>query len=369
MRNWIVRFRSYASTSNIKLVGMADQRSVLRACLAPDLEVNLEGGLATLASTVETCLLAIEAHFLSLQPIFTRRWYCFRIKKSGRPFKDYVADLRRSVAEADIKNMSAEQLMVFMLLMGCQTETALFVDLRKLVDPTITDLMTKIKTIEQALKDALVTTAVVTTVTTVATNVAACLPVVETKAEIIVALASACSGCQCAHDRSICLFRKAECFRCKKVGHIRERCSSTSRGEANDRGRSGDQRSSGRGGYPRGGSPAGKYNHDASRSLSTTRVCAIATPSSDNMQVELACVAPGAVFVLDVLPDLRAARTVLRTVPPGAVLMPSSTRLIAANSGQLRNLGKLEFVAMAQGGAPVTKMLGQQQSLIKCVTM
>jgi hypothetical protein len=87
------------------------------------------------------------------------------------------------------------------------------------------------------------------------------------------------------------------------------------------------------------------------------------------MQVELACVAPGAVFVLDVLPDLRAARTVLRTVPPGAVLMPSSTRLIAANSGQLQNLGKLEFVAMARGGAPVTKMLGQQQSLIKSVTM
>jgi hypothetical protein len=86
----------------------------------------------------------------------------------------------------------------------------------------------------------------------------------------------------------------------------------------------------------------------------TTRVHAITTPSSDNMQVELACVAPGAVFVLHVLPDSGAARTVLRTVPPGAVLMPSSTRLIAVNAGQLRNLDKLEFAAMAPGGAPIT---------------
>jgi hypothetical protein len=154
------------------------------------------------------------------------------------PSKDYVADLCRNVAEADIKNMSAEQLMVFMLLMGCQTETALFVELQKLVDPTITDLMTKAETIQQALRDASVTTAVVATVATVATNVTACLPVVKTKAEIIAALASACGGCGRAHDRSICPFRsKAECFQCKKVGHICERCSSTSRGKANDRGR------------------------------------------------------------------------------------------------------------------------------------
>jgi hypothetical protein len=87
MRNWIVRFRSYGSTSNIKLVGLADQRAVLCACLAPNLEVNLEGVLTTPASTLETCQLAVEAHFLLLNPIFTRRWDCFRIKKSGRPFQ------------------------------------------------------------------------------------------------------------------------------------------------------------------------------------------------------------------------------------------------------------------------------------------
>jgi hypothetical protein len=195
---------------------------------------------------VEMCLLAVEAHFLLLKPIFTTRWDCFRIRKSGRPFKDYVA------------------------------------------------------------------------------------------------------------DRSIGPFCKAECFWCKKVGHILEHCSSTSCGEANDYSRSGDQRSAGCEGYPRSGSPAGKYNPDASKSLSTTRVCAIAMPSSDNMQVELACVAPGAFFVLHVLPDSGAARTVLRMVPPGAVLMPSSTRLIAANSEQLWNLGKLEFMAMAPGEAPDT---------------
>jgi hypothetical protein len=52
MRNWLVQFKSYASTSNIHLVGVADQRAVLRGCMTPDLEVNLEGVLATPASTV-----------------------------------------------------------------------------------------------------------------------------------------------------------------------------------------------------------------------------------------------------------------------------------------------------------------------------
>jgi hypothetical protein len=352
MRNWLVRFQSYASTSNIHLVGVADQRAVLRGCLAPDLEVNLEGVLATPASTVAVCLTAIEAHFLSLKPLFTRRWECFKIKKAGRPFKDFVADLRRNVAEADIANISSAQLVVFMLLMGCQSETALFIELRKMTDPTITDLMAKAETMEQALRDAAVTTAVVAAVKE---------EKVETQAEIIAALAAACGGCGRPHERSACPFRKAECFRCRKIGHIRERCSSTTRGETSDR-RSQDVRgrSRDRGRSPparqRGGSPAGGYNHEASRSPSRTRVRAICVATADGAHVALACVAQGAVFNLDVLPDTGAARTVLPTkmVPPGVPLVPSVTRLIAANGGQLRNVGKMEFMAVAPGGRPTT---------------
>jgi hypothetical protein len=233
MRDWVVRFRSYASTSNIKLVSLDDQRAILRNCLAPELAINMEGVLATAGTTVDVCIAAIETHFLSLKPLFTRRWECFKIKKNRRPFKDYVADLRRNVAEADFKAMTDEQLMVFMLLLGCQTETAMFVELRKLPDPSIAELMNKAETLEQALGDASVTTAVVAAVAVVAGPVAR--PVVETPAEIIAAVAAACGGCGRAHDRSLCPFRKSECFRCGKVGHIRERCSSASRGESHRR--------------------------------------------------------------------------------------------------------------------------------------
>jgi hypothetical protein len=40
-----------------------------------------------------------------------------------------------------------------MLLMGCQDKTVLFVELRKMTDPTIADLMAKAETMEQALRD------------------------------------------------------------------------------------------------------------------------------------------------------------------------------------------------------------------------
>jgi hypothetical protein len=150
-------------------------------------------------STVEHCLKAIEDHFLTLKPLFTRRLELFKMTKGARPFKIFVADLRRHATEAELADITTDQLLVYLALASTRSDTTLFIKLRKLKDPSLDDLQSKADAHEAASHDA-TTNAI--PISAISTNIQE-----ETIEEVIAALAAACHGCGGRHERERCPFR------------------------------------------------------------------------------------------------------------------------------------------------------------------
>lgn len=121
--------------------------------LHSDLCVGVDEDLEK-ATSIDACYLVIEQHFLELKPLFTRRLALFRMKKNGRTFKDFCADLRRKAREAELHSITPAQLMVFLALAGCRDDGPLFLKLRETRDPDLTDLTCKAALHEGMLKDS-----------------------------------------------------------------------------------------------------------------------------------------------------------------------------------------------------------------------
>lgn len=111
------------------------------------------------------------------------------MKKSGRSFKDFCADLRRRAREAELSSITPDQLMVFLAIAGCRDDGPLFVKLREIKDLDMNDLACHATIHEGMLKDSAALHLPKTTETLMA---AKATPSAE---EILAAVAANCKGC------------------------------------------------------------------------------------------------------------------------------------------------------------------------------
>ena len=155
MMKWLKRFRGYATASHVEEAPREVQIEVLESCMDPDLSDALGKKLDLANVTLETALEALEKYFIVLYPLFDRRWKAlFETKKNGRPFTDFANGLRKRAATAELETLSHDDLLVFLLLAGCQEETTLFLDLYKVKDPTFDSIVESAVAFESAAKGA-----------------------------------------------------------------------------------------------------------------------------------------------------------------------------------------------------------------------
>lgn len=327
MRIWLEKFQAYYEASHAEVLTLTGRKAIFKNFLTADLCVVVEEDIKK-ATSIDACHLILERHFLDIKPLFSRRLALFQIKKDKRPFKDFVADLRRRAREAELSSITPGQLLTFLAIAGCKEEKIIFTKLRELKDPSVSDLLEKAAQFEGVMKD-----------------VALPSPVFEpiSAEAILAAVAVSCGGCGYPHPRERCPFRDRPCYSCGKVGHLkslcRQRSSSGGSGSRNptNRGRPRER--------TRRGSPAVQYDGETSRSPSITRLNVIRTNnsigtrsrshSSSGMDYVEITTLDKQIFTA--LPDSGAASTVLplEVCPKGTVLEPSHTVLSAANGTHL----------------------------------
>lgn len=313
MRVWIEKFQAYYEASHAEVLTLNGRKAIFKNFLTADLCVVIEEDVKK-ATSIDACHLILEKHFLDVKPLFSRRLALFQIKKDKRPFKDFVADLRRRAREAELSSITTGQLLTFLAIAGCKDEKIVFAKLRELKDPSMSDLLEKAAQFEAVLKDVELPSPVVQAISA---------------DEIIAAVAASCGGCGYPHPRERCPFRDRPCYSCGKVGHIKNLCrqrspsGGSSSNAPTNRGRPRER--------TRRGSPGIRYDGENSRSPSFSKVNVINTRSSSAM--ELIEITTTNNNVLKALPDSGAACTVFpqKTCPKGTVLEPSHTILSAAN--------------------------------------
>ena len=152
MRDWVDRFREYAEVSNFSATSLKGQLGAMKACIAPEITLAIAEDL----KSIEQIISAIETHFIALYPLFKRRYdVMFNFKKEGRTFKEYADELRKRAIEAELLGgLKFNELCVFLALAATQGETALFLKLKEVEDPTMKLLLAKAAAFENALVEA-----------------------------------------------------------------------------------------------------------------------------------------------------------------------------------------------------------------------
>jgi hypothetical protein len=185
MRDWIRRLKAYFAASNMSSLDVPEQKEMFMACISQELAIALEPKL-DVNSDIMACYGILEEHFLALKPLFTRRLDLFQMEKGSRNFKQFYDIVRRAANEAELDKITPDELIIFVLLSGIQTDTNLFMRLRELQQPTVQDLLIKAEIHERTLYD-------VTTFTR--TTPLHAITAVESEEQILAAVASACQGC------------------------------------------------------------------------------------------------------------------------------------------------------------------------------
>ncbi|TRY76504.1 hypothetical protein TCAL_15980 [Tigriopus californicus] len=121
--------------------------------------------------------------------------------KGSQSFRQFYDEDRRVANEAELSKLTPNEIIVFILLSGCRSDTSLFIKLLELQDPTIHDMLTKANGHENATREA--RAGIISEATFSITNE----DQVETAEEILAAIAIACQGCGRPHLRSVCPFR------------------------------------------------------------------------------------------------------------------------------------------------------------------
>ena len=126
-QEWKRRFLSFFLGSGLKNADVSLQQSYFRECLSPQLASLLDSQIDdTLAvypdpeipndnSCMEVLQKAIEVRF----PLTLRRLGLFTIKQNSLSFSDYVAKIKKRAETADIGNLSADNVLSYVLLSGC----------------------------------------------------------------------------------------------------------------------------------------------------------------------------------------------------------------------------------------------------------
>eukprot|EP00094_Tigriopus_californicus_P012874 TCALIF_12448-PA protein Name:"Similar to pol Retrovirus-related Pol polyprotein from transposon opus (Drosophila melanogaster)" AED:0.39 eAED:0.39 QI:0/0/0/0.5/1/1/2/0/306 len=176
MRHWVRKFKLYFESLHGEMLPISGQKGILGNLLSSALETALTYLLEHLDKDLQDCMVALELHFLTLKPILGRGWDMLHLKKTFRPMKDFMTEVRAFAAEAELTKLTPEKIQVLVVLRGCRKEAALYRELRKIEEPTMDKLLAA-GLLEEKLAREVATSHVITAV--------GASPAVETAKEIM----------------------------------------------------------------------------------------------------------------------------------------------------------------------------------------
>ena len=153
---WITSFEEYFEASNFSACETAKEaQGYLKRCLDEKLSAALElrvDGNTPVTGGASACLSELKKIFDEKFPIHSRRLTAFNLKQSpGTDFLEfYAGTAERVFTAADIKNMSPEDIQVF-LLMSAASDKELCKEFFKLEKPTLKGILSCART-HQAIK-------------------------------------------------------------------------------------------------------------------------------------------------------------------------------------------------------------------------
>lgn len=346
MRDWLSTFQAYHLASGMGSISVQEQQAFFLARIEKTL-LNALRREITPSTSIEGCYRLVEQRFIRLYPLFGRRLEYFRTERKGLTMRDFYVKLTRIGDEAELHEMSVDDLHKFQMIYKSRDDGPLFTKLMELRDPSLEDVLAAATAIEEAK----------------AVQASAAEPICAV--EEISIVQNRCQNCgDSGHEGGPCRARYVTCFACHREGHTERMCPERGRRHI-DRPRTPERR--GRSperfnghptdrGYTRGRYHSRDFIRDSTpahrdrghRSPSFARISTVLDSySSATPPIKVECKFSDQIIqTLMATPDTGAARTVLplSIVPSGVVVGPSQTQLTAANGSPIINAGCIKMI-------------------------
>ena len=150
-KNWARQFKAYYRSSNMDVLEVPDQQIYLQSCIEPTLFAKISGKLddtTEMFGIDDGCLALLVKDFEERWPIFNRRLAFFRsAQQSGQETSTWFNELEELSLEADISELTTEEILVFRILCGMSNHKIRH-ELTKMKTPTLKDYKEKIVEME-----------------------------------------------------------------------------------------------------------------------------------------------------------------------------------------------------------------------------
>ena len=150
-KSWVKKFKAYYSTGKVEQMKCVDQQAIWRICIDPDLEEKISDQMTddTPIFGIGGVMELLSDEFETKYPLTTRRADYFRLtQKEDQQFSDHMAKLLRIAREADLADLSVEDLHCFRLISSV-TDKKLREKFLKLEEPTLPELVKVVKAYER----------------------------------------------------------------------------------------------------------------------------------------------------------------------------------------------------------------------------
>ena len=280
-QNWVRAYTAYSSASNFNLTSLEVQRSFILACLEDDLLDYVASRSTDLTPVFGTgsVMEMLTTRFEVKYPIFTKRLTYFKFEqKKGQSFSEYRTALRQLHAEANIKELTEDDTLIFRILCGL-SDAKLREKILELDNPTLDDVdaeALKYETLQSSLKACKGDTGRTSQVNQASSSGGknsgrGGQQKVEYSPQNPGSLKGLCKNCGREHADGSCSARDKICSYCKKTGHFKlgpggiivcQTLRSSGGGGGRGGGGGGRGRGGGRGGRGgRGGGRGGGTSH------------------------------------------------------------------------------------------------------------
>ena len=144
MKAWQRQFQAYYNSSGFHQCSISIQQEYFRACLDRQLDNRVFQGTKINSTTpvfssddTFTCFTVLNDAFLLEYPLFNRRHEFFTMtQRIGEKFSDFVGRLKAAGEEADLGNLSVDEMHMFRYIEGC-SDVSLRKRLLEVVKPTL----------------------------------------------------------------------------------------------------------------------------------------------------------------------------------------------------------------------------------------
>ena len=232
--SWFAQFRAFYTSSFLDKASISEQQAYLRRFLDSSLNAILD------ANTTDTtpvygsaqrqgCVEVLRDNFSSAHPVFAQRLQLFDSFQGQQSFAEFCANLQRRARIAKIPSMTADELIVHLLIKGAKPE--LRARFLKLEEPDLASLSKEAKlwqaqkTIENSLAGPKQNVNAVNAVSSNKTDNWAFPPITSKKELIDKGITCFCCGSKQHHTHKCDVDRnQLSCTHCQRTGHTRSVC-------------------------------------------------------------------------------------------------------------------------------------------------